>query len=236
MEQGVIQKSSPTGATGQSSGGAARSIYETLRQQIVDMELLPDATLSRSELAERYGVSLTPLREAMHELEQDGLIRIYPQSKTVVTRIDEKALHETQFLRVAVETEVVRRLCETPSAETVSRAQAIVQMQTALIGDTNHMDMFLDLDRAFHRTLFEGVGMSSLNAMVARRLGHLARCQRLELPMKGKMQAIADHHARILEGIAAMDIEAATTAVREHLSGTIRRVSSLKSEFPDYFS
>lgn len=232
--------SSP-GPKGQSSdavapASAAHSVYEALRSEIVALDLPPDTTLSRAALALRFGVSQTPIREAMQQLERDGLVRIHPQSKTVVTRIDVRQLHETHFLRLAVECEIVRRLAEDPRPQTLARARALLAMQAALLGDVAQMDLFIDLDRSFHRTLFEGLGLERIHALVARRQGHLARCQRLELPMEGKMTTIVGHHEAILDALDAADPDAAQAAMRAHLSGTIQRLAVLRDAHPAYFA
>lgn len=218
------------------TGGAGDRVYQALRREILALDLPPDATLSRAELVERFGVSQTPIREALQLLEQDGLVQIFPQSRTVVTRIDQQLLFETHFLRVSAETEVVRRLARMPGSEAVARAEKLVDMQTTLVGDLGQMEMFNDLDRAFHRTLFEGVGMGRIHEMLERRQGALARCARLELPMKGKMETIIGFHRDILERIRAGDSDGAVAAMRAHLSGSIGRVAALRSEFPDYFA
>lgn len=224
-----------TGGFGVASTAPDR-VYADLRERILNFDLPPNSTLDRVALARRYGVSQTPVRDALQRLEQDGLVLIFPQSKTIVSPIDVRQLSETQFLRVSVETEVVRRLCCTQSLDVVRRCQAIVQMQRALIDGDEQMDMFTDLDRSFHRTLFAGVGMESLHVMLTRRLGHLYRCQRLELPRKGKTQDIVHAHQAILDGISTGDPEKAADAMRHHLSGTINRIASLRDEQPEFFT
>lgn len=214
---------------------ASSRVYDDLRRKIIDLELPPDATISRGELTKVYGVSQMPVREALQLLEGDGLIRIFPQSKTVVARIDEQQLQETQFLRVSLETEVVRRLAADPNPALVKRVRSIVRMQESLAGDTTQMALFNDLDRAFHTTLFEALNLKGLHRMLVRRLGHLARCQRLELPRQGKMEQIVQAHHEIIDGIEAGDPNAADAAMRAHISGTIQRISQLRAEFPDYF-
>ncbi|MGO8433620.1 GntR family transcriptional regulator, partial [Rhizobium johnstonii] len=74
----------------------------------------PDTPLSRTELTETYEVSQTPTRDALQLLPQEGLVRIYPQSSTVVTRIDVLQIYEAHFLLVALETEVCRRPATDP--------------------------------------------------------------------------------------------------------------------------
>ncbi len=225
------------GGTARIDGGgtAADRVYEDLRARIIDMQLVPDATLGRSELAQEYGVSQTPVREALQRLEEDGLVRIFPQSKTVVARIDEAQLKEVHFLRVAIETEVVRRMAEKGDMAALKRARSFVRMQEALQDDPSQMVLFNELDRAFHLTLFETVGVPALHAMLARRLGHLSRCQRLELPRKGKMSEIIHGHLAVVEGIASGNPELAAAAMRGHIGATIRRIATLRDEFPDYF-
>ncbi|MDW4499351.1 GntR family transcriptional regulator [Sulfitobacter sp. D35] len=220
-------------------GGAAAAperVYRDLRARIIDFDLPPGSTLSRGELTAQYRVSQTPVREALQRLEQEGLVRIFPQSRTVVSKIDVRQLSETHFLRVSVETEVVRRLASGDGVDVVGRAKAIVDMQEILVGTEDQMPMFSDLDRTFHRTLFEGVGMESLHALLLVRLGHLYRCQRLELPLEGKMRSIVDAHRSILDGLSRRHPPAAVDAMRRHLSGTISRVEAIRGEHPDYFT
>lgn len=225
----------PFGESEITSGSAVTRVYEELRRRIVSLELAPDTTLSRVELAEEYGVSQTPVREAMQRLDQEGLVKVYPQSRTVVSRINTQELHENQFLRVSLETEVVRRLAEQRDDTIVKRARMIIKMQESVLEDVSQIQVFNDLDREFHRTLFEGVGMQKLHQMINAKLGHLARCQRLELPRIGKMQDILKGHRAIIDGIAEGAPESAVAAMRKHLTGTILSIDSLRKDYPDYF-
>lgn len=215
---------------------AAQSVYETLRDRIISLDLPPLAHLSRNELAAQLGVSLTPLREAMAQLELDGLIQVFPQSKTIVSQINVRKLRETHFLRQAVETEVVRALALGPDSSVIARAKALVQMQQSLIGQGDQMDLFTSLDREFHRTLFDAVGMGDLYEMVIRRQGHLARCQRLDLSRGGKIQKIVKDHNAILNAIEKGEPALATQAMRDHLSGTIVGITQLRQTYPEYFT
>ncbi|MFN7052492.1 MAG: GntR family transcriptional regulator, partial [Gemmobacter sp.] len=65
---------------GPGTGGTVQRVYEDLRRRIIDFDLPPDMTLDRNDLTEAYGISLTPLREALQKLHVEGLVRIYPQS------------------------------------------------------------------------------------------------------------------------------------------------------------
>jgi len=214
---------------------AAQRIYDDLRERIVSLELPPGATLSRGALANTYDVSLTPIREAMQRLEQDGLIRIFPQSKTVVTKIDVAQLYEAHFLRVAVEAEVARRLAASPDAAVLKKARAILTMQDTLVGNMEEIGLFNELDEAFHQTLFAGVGQLNLHALLKAKAGHLSRVRRLDLPKEGKVRKIMKGHWAVLQAIEAGEPLAAQEAMREHLAGSVKRIEEMRRERPDYF-
>ena len=139
---------------------ASALVYEEVRNRIISLSLLPETTLVRAELAESFNVSQSPVREAIMRLEQDGLVVSYPQSRTVVTKIDVARIREEHFLRVAAECEVVRQLAEAKESAAVVKAKGIVKMQEALVGDIEQIDLFKQLDETFHAALFNGVSQS----------------------------------------------------------------------------
>ncbi|MDP9837034.1 GntR family transcriptional regulator [Rhizobium panacihumi] len=218
-------------------GGTVQRVYDDLRKRIITIQLPPDTTLSRGELTETYEVSQTPIREALQLLKQEGLVRIYPQSRTVVTRIDVLQIYEAHFLRVALETEVCRRLAADPELDPaiITRARSIIKMQRAVADDPEQITIFQELDELFHQTLFAGVKRSNLHQLVRERSGHLERIRRLHLPETGKIVSILDGHQAIVEAIAARDERAAVEAIREHLSRTVAKVEDMRKEFPHYF-
>lgn len=220
----------------ESASGAAWRIYEDLRRRIVNLVLPPDTTLNRAKLAAEFDVSQMPVREALQLLEQDGLVRIYPQSRTVVARISVRELHETQFLRVALETEVMRQVAKTPAPAMLTRARSILAMMETLGTIPEEMPLFHDLDRDFHGVFFAALDMQGLHRMLVRRLGHLARCQRLELPLQGKMAQVLAAHREILDTVAAGDPTAAAAAMERHITGTINRISVLRETSPELFT
>lgn len=218
------------------AGSTVQRVYDDLRKRIITIQLPPDTTLARTELTETYEVSQTPIREAIQLLKQEGLVRIYPQSRTVVTRIDVPQIYEAHFLRVALETEVCRRLALEPDPSTVMRARSIIKMQEAVADDPEQLTIFQELDELFHQTLFAGVKRGGLHQLIRERSGHLERIRRLHLPEKGKIINILDGHRAIVEAIAEGNEVAAVAAIRDHLSRTVSKVEKLREEFPHYFA
>lgn len=218
------------------SGGTVQRVYESLRKRIITLDLPPDTPLTRTELTDRYGVSQTPIREALQLLKQEGLVMVFPQSKTVVTRIDVPQTYEAHFLRVALETEVCRRLATESNETVLTRAASIIRMQEAVADDSSQIAVFQELDELFHQTLFAGLGRTRLHQLVRERSGHLERIRRLHLPEKGKVLNILAGHRAIVEAIGSGDPDSAIGAIRDHLSQTVAKVEDLRREFPQYFA
>lgn len=214
---------------------AAPQVFEKLREHILALDLAPGTVLSRAELAETFGISQTPIRDALLRLGEEGLVDIYPQHATVVSRIDVSAAVQSHFLRRAIEAEIVRVLADQHDAPLLARLRAQIDVQSALTGDNAHLE-FIEADRGFHRLMYEAAGVPELYDLVRRRSGHVDRLRRLHLYTAGKMRNILRDHRRIVDAIAAGDGAAAQAALRDHLSGTLSQVEEIRRSHPDYLT
>jgi GntR family transcriptional regulator, rspAB operon transcriptional repressor len=214
---------------------AAPQVFEQLREAIVTLAMAPGTLLSRAELAAQFGLSRTPIRDALMKLGDEGLVDIFPQHATVVSRIDIASAAQAQFLRRAIEAEVVRSLAGRADAALLDQLRAQVDVQAALLGSAAYLE-FIAADRAFHRLMYEAAEVPDLYDLVRQRSGHVDRLRMLNLPSVGKQRAIVRDHRRIVDAIAAADAEAAQTALREHLSGTLGQAEVIRLAHPDYFT
>jgi GntR family transcriptional regulator, rspAB operon transcriptional repressor len=212
----------------------SQQIREALRERIVVLEFVPGQHLSRAEIADYYEVSQTPVRDAMMKLEEEGLLVIHPQSKTVVSKIDVEQARETQFLRLSIELEVTRRLTLNPDKTPLKGARLVLSQQEAALADTD-IERFARLDRMFHQHLCEAAGVFNLWKLVTVRSGHIDRLRNLNLPDPGKLSNILFYHRKIMEGLEASDPAATEKAIREHLSGTLAQVGQIIARYPAYF-
>lgn len=223
-------------------GPTGRGVYASLRNRIVRLDLPPGTPLLRAELAQTHGVSLTPLRDALQQLAKEGLVRIYPQSRTLVTPIDTDAIREAQFMRIALETEVVRRLAEHATREDLARLHSILSLQLGIATQPEDIQTFQELDEMFHQTLFAVARHDRTQRIMRSHAGHLERLRRLDLDSGDAAGRVAnnreviDGHSRILDGIAARDPDAAMAALRDHLHRTVNRMAEKRAAFPDYFA
>lgn len=212
---------------------AAPQVLETLRSAILALDLPPGSVLARQELADHFGVSQTPVREALLCLAEEGLVDVFPQHATLVSRIDIAAARQSHFLRRSLELELVHQLATSAPPELLARLKATVTQQSALAKAQRYGD-FVEADRDFHRLMYEAAEVPGLWALVNKASGHVDRLRRLHLPTAGKTESILRDHRAIVRAIEAGDPAAAQQALRTHLSGTLSAVDEICRQYPDY--
>jgi DNA-binding GntR family transcriptional regulator len=212
---------------------AAPQVFERLREAIISLDLTPGTTLSRASLATQFGVSSTPIRDALMRLEEEGLVDVFPQHATVVSPIDLERAQQAHFLRRSLELEIVGSLARAPDPGLITRFRGILAQQQALM-KANDLQAFEASDQDFHRQLYDAARMHDLWLLVRSRSGHIDRLRRLNLPSPGKIQGILRHHKLIVAAIADGNPDAAQQHLREHLSGTLSHVDEISAKYPGY--
>ena len=202
---------------------AAPQVFERLRGMIIALELPPGSPLSRAALAGQFGVSSTPIRDALMRLEEEGLVDVFPQYATVVSRVDVRLAQQAHFLRQAVELEIVRGLAIQRDEALAAELHAAIarQQQYAKDGD---FEKFMAADK------------QDIWALVRSRSGHIDRLRRMHLPSPGKAQDIVRHHRLIVKAIDAAEPDEAQKHLRTHLSGTMSELIRIRARHPEYLS
>ncbi len=214
---------------------AAPQVFEQLRRLITSLALPPGSPLSRHALAEQFGVSSTPIRDALMRLEEEGLVDVFPQYATVVSRVDVRLAQQAHFLRQAIELEIVRALAVSHDATFVTDLNAAIaqQQQFAKAGE---FEKFMTADNEFHAQLYAAADKQDIWTLVKSRSGHIDRLRRLHLPSPGKAQDIVRHHRLIVKAIGANQPDDAQRHLRKHLSGTLGYLAEIRARFPEYLS
>src|SRR5450759_2121273 len=156
---------------------AAPQVFDRLRKLIISLALPPGSPLSRNALAEQFGVSSTPIRDALMRLEEEGLVEVFPQHATVVSRVDVGLAQQAHFLRQALELEIVKALALDRSEQLVDELNNTIahQQRCAKAGDFTE---FMAADNDFHRQLYAATDKLALWALVQSRSGHIDRLRR----------------------------------------------------------
>ena len=221
--------------TGAPPGGQpanARTIHAVLRQDIVTLRLPPGERLSENELAERFGTSRAPVREALIRLVEDGLIEVRPQRGSFVTRISLKAMEGSRFVREALEVAIIRQAAAqgiTAAAE--ARIEAAIQAQ---LGARDDPERFTQFDDQYHRALAEAAGLVAVWAIVEREKAQFDRVRFLSLPSTTPVAVLVEQHRGILAAMVNRDPAAAEQAMRVHMTEVLKITRRVAEQYPDF--
>jgi GntR family transcriptional regulator, rspAB operon transcriptional repressor len=197
-------------------GKLADRAYRYLRDGILSGDLPPGTVLAETELAETIGGSRTPIRQALGRLLQEGLIEVGPRRQSIVRGFTPEHRREMVLLREALESVAVRRACEVMEIGEIDELRILLirQRRAAAEGDN---DEFLDLDEQLHLRIAEGARLPILHAFLSQLRGFV-RAARYGPPRPPLALAeIVDEHERLLDALESRDVDAALSALTEHL-------------------
>lgn len=209
------------------------SVYLKLRQEIVTATLPPGYVLREAELAARFGVSKTPLREAFVRLEKDGFVQIAPYRSAVVTGYSQQDLREIYEVRELLEGLCAREAAVSIATEDLAALNRIVRDSTAAFeaGDTDRLTALLD---EFDVVLYAQSRNSRIIAMLENIRDHVTRIGRLTVAIPGRMGTSVREHQAIYEAIVQRDGPRAETLMRQHILSVM--ADQLASLDPDSVS
>lgn len=213
---------------------ASARIQAALRDQIVSMQLKPGTMLSEKELSLAFGVSRTPLREALLRLAEERLIDIFPQMGTFVSRISLPAVRDAMVIRQALERVTAREAAIRADAEDVALLRRSISDQMRFSGRKYFAD-FHEADEAMHQAIAAIAGYPNIWRVIKREKAQVDRGRLLMLPQLRRRPIVIAQHVDIVDAIAAGDADAAEAAMDAHLKDVLPSFVEIQKEFPDYF-
>lgn len=189
-----------------------------LRTAITSGELEPGRHLVETELSEMLQISRGTLREALRQLEQEGLLSAGPRGRLSVRHLDEKEIRDIFAVRAALETLAARTLCELPDREVAigSLHQKIDVMEAA---QDASLEERIESDMEFHRTLCRLTGNETLLHSWESLEGSIRMSIMFAGLEKGVRNMSVDRHHEIVAAIETGDASLARKTIREHMDG-----------------
>jgi len=191
-------------------------VYEELKNAIVELRLPPGEPLREASLADRLGVSKTPIREALTRLEREGLVETTSFKGAVVTGYSRQDLIEIYELRELLENLAVRAAAESMDAAGRAQLSRIGRESRKLAGsgDTAKLTPLLT---EFDALVFAQIHNSRIRALIENLQAHLTRIGQLTTVIPGRILASVDEHDKIIEAIGAQDPDQAERYMSEHI-------------------
>jgi len=206
--------------------------YRRLRQLIVDGTLPPGQRIFENELADQLGISRTPLREALRQLETEGLVQMNARRGAVVAGLSAADMHEEFVIRATLEGLAIRLAAPRLSADDFRQLERqLARMQDALT--RGQRAVFLEHHRLFHLAIFDASGSPRLARMLANLLEAGERYEQLELAEDVLHADEIAHHRELLNLLSAGDGEHAADAyVRSFLAHGEHVIRQLTADSP----
>jgi DNA-binding GntR family transcriptional regulator len=203
-------------------GVVADLVAESLRHAIHSGQLADGAELNQAAIAAHFGVSRVPVREAMRELQAEGLIETQAHRRAVVRALDLERLIEVYDLRAAIEGLVVERATERIDAALLKELRALEKSMRTI---DDHA-LWLERNAEWHRRLYEPAGMETAFELIAQLRARAERYVRLWSGGAGLHRPVeaGREHAGILRCVAKRDAAGARRAVEEHIRHTRDRM------------
>jgi DNA-binding GntR family transcriptional regulator len=216
------------------NASAAHQLRAELLRAIISLEMRPGTRVSEVEIAQRYGVSRQPVREAVIALAQTGLVKTIPQRGTIVVPISVRQMLDARFVREAIEVAVARQASQSISPQTRRQLDSIiVQQEIAVANEDRHG--FFRFDEAFHSALCQGAGSEIAWDSIRNVKVHMDRVCSLTLKSAASMAPLIEEHRAILAAVDAHDSAAAEQAMSLHLHGILASLPEIEAAFPEFF-
>ena len=194
-------------------------IYEFLRRAIVRLELQPGSAIQEKDIATRFEVSRTPVREALQRLAEEDLVHIYPHSGTWVSRISFRVAEEGFVLRRALEVESVRKAASRITEADAAQLNATIARMRVILQEDRLAD-YLEEDDAFHASIARISGYPRIWKFITLAKVHLDRMRQLSAPVPGHLAEVTEQHAAIAQALQRGNAMQAELAMRIHLDSS----------------
>ena len=192
--------------------------YERLKDALRHADVSPGYPLSETHISKILGISRTPVREALQQLSQEGLVQVIPGRAVTVASRSIRDVLNVVHVRSLLEPEMVRLATDTISSNRLDTLfQALTEMEKALENDDQ--EAWSEADTIFHETLSEACPNQLLGEVVIQmrnRVHHLANVDSQTYPTR--LAACTAEHRLILDAIAAKNAPAAEQAMRDHIN------------------
>ena len=191
-------------------------VFNTLRQAILKGELAPGERLMEIQLADRLGVSRTPIREAIRKLELEGLVLMIPRKGAEVAKISEKSLRDVLEVRRAREVLAVELACQRMTEEDIKKLESAQEDFKAAV-DKGEAMAIAETDEHYHDIIYNGTGNVRLIQLLNNLREQMYRYRLEYIKEADKRQILLIEHEHILKGLKERKMDEVKEAMREHI-------------------
>ena len=201
-------------------------VFHTIREDILNGKYQANDELKEKSIGEEMGVSRTPVREALRQLELEGLVHIIPNKGAFVENVTLKDIKDIYEIRSLLE-----GLCARWAANNITKEQLEELEETVFLSDFHfskeNWDQMVELDNRFHEIVYEACGSKELTRVLRDYHHYLQRIRKITLEQKTRARASMDEHCKIAEALKARDAAEAERCASIHIRNTISNMDKI---------
>ena len=196
-------------------------VYDQIRQDILNGVYKEHEELKEATLGEKMGVSRTPVREALRQLELEGLVEIIPNKGARVTGITKKDIDDIYQIRYLLEGLSARWATEHVTEEQLDKMEETLYLTEFHAAKGNYEQVY-ELDSQFHELMYEASGSKLLNHILSDFHMYVTRVRRTSLASKNRSKNSTEEHRAILNAIRERNADKAEQCAHDHVMSTIK--------------
>ena len=192
-------------------------VFRTLREAILKGKIKPGERLMEIQLAEKLGVSRTPVREAIRMLELEGLVTMVPRKGAAVAAISEKTLRDVLEVRRALEELSVMLACERMTWEQFEELRA-ANTRFARAAEGEDITLIAKTDEDFHDIIYQSTGNDKLILLLNQLREQMYRYRVEHIKMKERRSILIKEHQEIIDALRERNADIAVAVMRKHIN------------------
>ena len=196
-------------------------VYDRIREDILNGVYKEQEELKEATLGEKMGVSRTPVREALRQLELEGLVEIIPNKGARVTGITKKDIEDIYQIRYLLEGLSARWATEHVTEEQIDKMEETLYLTEFHAKKGNYTQVY-DLDSQFHELMYEASGSKMLNHILSDFHMYVTRIRKTSLASDNRSKNSTDEHRAILDAIKERNADKAEECAHNHVMSTIK--------------
>ncbi|WP_448531853.1 GntR family transcriptional regulator [Pseudothermotoga sp.] len=195
-------------------------VLSRVKEFIMKGRYVPGQRIVIDTLAKELGVSVTPVREALHHLAAEGLVSVEPRKGFTVKKWEPKEIEDLLYLRMYLEKLATRLFIERASERDIEELSMIVKQMDSAVqsSDLEALTMF---NSQFHNKIVQGSGNEELHKIMESLSAKLHRVRILSLSYPGRMEQSCIEHKVIFDAIKERNVISAEKAVEEHIKNVM---------------
>lgn len=199
-------------------------VFNKIREDILSGKYNQKEELKETSIGNELGVSRTPVREALRQLELEGLVNIIPNKGAYVTGISAKDIHDIYIVRSYLEGLCARWACENITKEQMEALEEVIYLSD-FHAKKEHREQLVELDNKFHELLYEASDSKILYHVLSDYHHYVQRVRKVTLSSVERAIQSNQEHTAIVEAIRQRNGELAENLAHEHMMNTIKNIS-----------